>query len=144
MKKEFNPKIGYSSHGEYCSWAEMKNIEVDERNNYTKSQVKRWERKYKLSDADDVIWITPSRKIAVAYGECASEYDAIMDLADSKLDEYMMERGIEEPVEINLKDGLLIPESDDGDDGYLFVWRPEDGRSREPEIALLKQMLGMA
>ena len=137
-------KIGYSSHGEFCTWAEMKETEVDERGNYTKADVHKWERKYKLKDDSQVIWITRSRRMAYAYAALAGQYDEIMALPEEQLEDYVEEHELGELSEFNLEDGVLIPESDDGDNGFIFIWRPADARSHEPELDFLRKLMGMS
>lgn len=112
------PETVYNSHGQFCSWEEMRETEVTERNNYTMRTFRAWEKKYNIKPSDRVIWITPDKKMAYTYAALAQDYDKIMGMT---LKEVEAEFGADEITEIESNTGYIIPESDDGDNGYIFV-----------------------
>lgn len=114
-------KIGYSSHGCVCPWSEIKELEVDERENYPIREVGKWEKKYGLKPDTPVIWITTSIRMAISYEADASDYYDIMDMDDAELAGYMAVNEIEPPIAVDLSRGKIIEESDDGDYGYVFI-----------------------
>lgn len=117
MKEE----IFYSSHGCCSKWSEIKNIEVFERENYDLADAEYWEDKYNMNDDTRVIWVTPSLNIAVSYMVDADEYDKIIGMSQEKLLEYIAENDIDYPSGFTKKDGIIILESDDGDQGFLMI-----------------------
>jgi len=113
--------VGYNSHGKTSSWSKIKNIETTERGNYSPEEVKKWEKKYGLEPDTPVVWITASRQRALSYDAQAGESDKILNMSDEELDAYVESGDANEPVTFDLNNGRIIVESNDGDDGYLFV-----------------------
>ena len=87
-------------------------LEADERGNYETRMIKRWMKKYNLRDDSRVIWISPDKRIANRYNLTASEWDSAIDIPEDEIN----------VIEINPADGKIILESDDGDNGFLFVY----------------------
>jgi hypothetical protein len=119
--KPSGPRVGYSSHGCTSSWSEIRDIEVYDRGNYTPKEVKRWEKKYGLKPDTQVVWITESKRYAVSYDAWASEYEKIMGMSDADLAAYIESGKADEPETFDLNNGRIIVESNDGDEGYLFI-----------------------
>jgi lipopolysaccharide assembly outer membrane protein LptD (OstA) len=92
----------YNSHGYTMTWKHMKELEVYERGNYKPEEVKQWEKKYNIKDTDKCIWVTKNKRDVKRY----LEYDN-----DSS----------NNPISFERKQGFIIPESNDGDGGFLFV-----------------------
>jgi hypothetical protein len=103
----------YNSHGESYSFEDFIDVEVNERENYTKEDVNGWAKKYKIKNSDNVIWVTADKYIANSYNLAAEEYGNRYSIPDKELN----------VVEIDGEKGFIIPESNDGDEGYLFVYR---------------------
>ena len=130
---------GYSSHGCMVPWKEIREIEVKERGNYPMREVRKWEKKYGIKDDMPTIWLTNER-MALTYGDGADMIDTILSLTDEELTAYMKAEDIEPPEKFDLSMGTLIPESDDGDDGYLFVYT---GKRPPDPVEFLKQLMGI-
>ena len=109
----------YNSHGFSMPWTEMVQIEIG-RGNYTKREFNNWAKKYNIKPNDNVIWVTSNKNIAVSYTAPSSDYEKILSMSDSQLDNYIISQGIN-LNEYTQKDGNLINESDDGDDGYILL-----------------------
>jgi len=114
-------KIFYSSHGCSAKWSEIKDIEVFERENYELAEVEKWEECYDLTPSTPVIWVTDSLNMAVSYMADASEFDEIIQMSEEKLLKYIIENDLSDPSTFTVKDGTIIPESDDGEHGYLMI-----------------------
>ena len=108
------------------TWKDMKDIEERERGNYTRKQFRSWEKKYKISDDDLVIWVTPNKNMAYTYDEPAGHREKILAMKDEELSE------LGEVSEYLSSEGILILESDDGDDGYLYVFH-NTGKEEEKQ-----------
>lgn len=119
-----NERIYYNSHGVYAPFSEIRTLEVEERDNYPMKTFNDWQKKYNIKDDDQCIWVTPSQKQALTYLLDAESHDDIMNLNDEDEKKWgdMLEMDLD-LAEINDKQGFIIPESDDGDNGYLFVKR---------------------
>ncbi len=87
--------------------------EVKERGNYTLADVQNWMRRYNISGNDLAIWVSPKKWVANRYNLPASEWDEAEKVPESEMNVY----------EIRGDGGFVIPESDDGEEGYLFVFK---------------------
>jgi len=122
----FNKQKRYwNSHGQFAPFHEIRDIEVYDRENYTPEEFDAWQEKYEITDGDMVIWVTDNKKQAYAYLLPADYHDEIHNMSFSKVKRVMKEEGIDEEDDVReIKDkGFIIPESDDGDNGFLFVKR---------------------
>ena len=114
----------YNTHGYYCTFAEMKKLEVNERENHTDEDFEEWKEKYNISDDDEVIWVTKLQKDALRYIFPAEDWDDIYSMNTTQIKKLMKERDYDDDLYIiNSSEGFLIPESDDGDGGFIFVKR---------------------
>lgn len=129
-KPEEKPEKYYSSHGRLVPFSEIRKVEVDERENYDRAIFDEWQKKYNIKDDDQVLWVTPSKKVALTYMEEAEMHDEIMKMTDDQVEKYLEEKGYT-PEEIDAKTGYIIPESDDGDMGFLFVNKPAEEKPKE-------------
>jgi len=119
-----NERTYYNSHGEYAPFYEIRELQVYERDNYPRETFDEWQKKYNIKDEDLCIWITKSKKQAYTYLLPAAYYDDIISKTDKEVEQWIEREGItSELYEINDKDGFIIPESDDGDNGFLFIKR---------------------
>jgi len=91
-------------------WSEMVETEVVDRGNYSEEEVESWRKKYGIRSTDQVIWVSPSKATAASYQASAEERDAIIGLPDDQVNAELVD-----------KPGFIIPESDDGSDGFLYV-----------------------
>lgn len=89
----------YNSHGQTMTWKHMIEVEVDERGNHTMQQIQQWQKKYGIKDTDKCIWVTKNKRDVQRY---------------TKYTRYT-------PFEFDRNQGFIIPESDDGDNGFLFI-----------------------
>lgn len=117
---------GYSSHGNVTTWGEIKHIEVDERGNYDASEILAWEKGYNLTSNSRAIWVALKKKVAVAYDQCAHDYDNIMGMDDDELQAYIYDNYIDEPAQVDLSKGKIIVESDDGAYGFIFIFGEDE------------------
>jgi len=97
------------------SWSELIETEVEERGNYSTEEVEIWRKKYGLRPTDRVIWVSPSKAVAASYQVSSEEMESVRNLPEDQVD----------ATEVR-QPGFIIPESDDGDGGYLYVIRPVD------------------
>jgi len=118
-----NERTYYNSHGEYVPFYEIRELEVYERDNYPRETFDEWQKKYNIKDEDLCIWVTNSKKQAYTYLLPSAYHDDIIDKTDKEIEQWIEREGIDEVYEINDKDGFIIPESDDGDNGFLFIKR---------------------
>jgi hypothetical protein len=116
---EAEPITYYNSHGEIASWNEIKDLEVSDRENYTTKQFNDWAKKYNIASSDKVLWVTPDKAMAHTYGQDAGIRDKILAMSDKQLND------LGEIYKTDSSKGFIIPESDDGDNGYLFVIRKD-------------------
>ncbi len=91
-------------------------IEVEERENYDIDDVNEWIVKYNIKPNTKIIWVALLPHIAARYEMGAEYWDDAEEIYN------------ENPYDFNVKiispnDGFLIPESDDGDEGFIFVYR---------------------
>ena len=96
-----NEKTYYNSHGHTMLFSEFIELEVDERENYEMSDVEEWMVKYKITTDSECIWVTEDKAVAKSYHYTDGE----------------------EVVEIDSEKGFIIPETDDGDEGFLFIYK---------------------
>jgi hypothetical protein len=96
----------FNSHGEVTTLAEIYELEVEDRENYTPEEFQRWLDKYGLTLNMGAIWGT-TREMAQTY--CDNPEDEPVELAPERYGVF-----------------TVIEESDDGDDGFLLVLK--DGR----------------
>lgn len=113
-------KIYYNSHGHADTFANIREVEVEERGNYTNEDFDSWAKEYGIQPEDKVIWVTPDKKQVVTYMAESEHYDKIMGMNEKQLEKYISKLE-ETPVEFTDEQGVLIKESNDGDNGFLFV-----------------------
>lgn len=101
----------YTSALKEFTFAEFVEREIDELENYPVSFSEEIKKKYSLSDTDKVIWVSPNPSIAWHYLLGAS---ARWDTPASEIDFNRIQA-------FSNEDGFIIPETDDGDGGFLFV-----------------------
>jgi hypothetical protein len=92
---------------------EIVKTEVDERGNYTHEQVNHWKKKYKIEDQDMAVWVSPKKWVANKYNLPAEQHDQAHKVPEKEMD----------VMGIDSSKGYIIKESDDGDDGYIFVFK---------------------
>lgn len=119
----------YNSHGIKVTWEEIQEVEVGERENYTAEQFDEWKAKYNITDQDKVIWVTDERT-AYTYVAPAGDRDLVLNASL----ETLRERYAGQLRSYTTDEGFIIPESDDGDDGYLFVFRKSEKKPNQTEV----------
>jgi hypothetical protein len=113
----------YNSHGVWSSYREIQAIET-ERGNYTEEDFDEWADKYAIKPSDEVIWVTPNPIMAYRYLFPAEHWDTIVDLPLRKIKRWCTrEFGDSDLYEVTSDEGFIIPESDDGEEGFIFVYR---------------------
>jgi hypothetical protein len=117
-----NERVYYNSHGNFSSFFNIRQLEETERENYPKGTFDSWAEQYGISDDDSCIWVTKDKKQAYTYLLPSQYHDEIMSKEEWEVEEWIDDKRIEEKLyEVDDKDGYIIPESDDGDGGFLFV-----------------------
>lgn len=91
-------------------------IEVEERENYDIDDVNEWIDKYNIKPNTRIIWVALKPYIASRYEMSAEDWDNAEEIYNENPNDFNVKV-------INSMDGLLIPESDDGDEGFIFVYR---------------------
>ncbi|MBN1156719.1 hypothetical protein JXA85_03825, partial [Candidatus Woesearchaeota archaeon] len=102
----------YTSAGKPFTFNQFIDREVNELNNYSLKEVREWQKKYDISDNVRVIWVSPNKWIANKYNLPAGE-ENWEKVPEAELN----------ITPISSNEGFVIPESDDGDGGYLFVFK---------------------
>lgn len=106
----------YNSHGNIMSMSEFIEIEVEDRSNYSKEEIEEWINKYNIKEDDKVIWVTPKKWVANRYNLSSEDWYKAEKVPEEQMNVF----------EFDDNQGFIIPESDDGDDGYLFVFYKKD------------------
>lgn len=101
----------YNSHGHPMYFGEFIELEVESRENYEMEEIEQWKRKYNISNDTECIWITRDEETAYTYH-------------DDYLNNYPFQKNVVK--KINPDAGFLIPESDDGDNGFLMIIKNND------------------
>jgi len=114
------PVTYYTSMPSEITWKQMRETEVEDRQNYTLKQFDKIAKKYAINEDDRVIWVSPNKTVAVSYAALADERNNVLNLSGTKLDEYMHQHGIF-LNEFKSNDGILLKETDDGDEGFIFL-----------------------
>ena len=109
-------QVYYSSHCNPYPFAEWIEIEIYDRSNYTLEQVTEWMEKYGFTKEHKVIWVSPDPKIAYRYGLSAYNWDI-------KIPDELLNGVLKEITHYTTDEGFIIPESDDGCRGFVFVFR---------------------
>lgn len=95
---------------------DFRNREVVELENYYEEDIEQWKKKYNINDNTKVIWVTKKKEDAYSYSLLSDEID---DFDFSKVTD---EEYTETLQTISAEEGFIIPETDDGDGGYLYVY----------------------
>ena len=106
------PDVYFTTSGDQ-TLAEFIETEVKERENYTLKEINCWKKKYHLTNISIVIWVSPLKWRAYSYTLLADERDNARNIPESDMDVTV----------IKADNGFIIPESDDGDDGFVFVYK---------------------
>jgi len=106
--------VKYTTAERTMNIAQFIETEVNERRNYTLEEVIRWIKKYHISSTSRLIWVSSNKAVAYKYGLLAKDWDRPLPVELT---------GVRE---IRDDEGFIIPESDDGDEGFLFVFRPSE------------------
>ena len=121
-EKPRSVKVYYTSHDPAYKMTlnQFIETEVHERGNYTLKEVQGWMRKYNLTGNDFALWVSPLKWVANRYNLFAEDWDKARFIPESEMSVY----------EIKGDEGFIIPESNDGEAGYLFVFhRPTRGEA---------------
>jgi len=89
-------------------------IEVQERQNYDIDEVNEWIKKYNINKNSKLLWVSKFPHIAARYQMLADDWNNSKDIYEKNPEEYKV-------IAIDSIGGILIQESDDGDDGYLMI-----------------------
>jgi hypothetical protein len=84
-----------------------------ERGNCTHDQANHWKKKYGIDDQDKAVWVSPKKWVANSYNLSSDEKATAEKIPENEMD----------IRSIPSSKGFIIKESDDGDDGYIFVFR---------------------
>jgi hypothetical protein len=110
----------YYTTGIPFSFKEFVELEVEDRENYDITEAKEIMEKYNISEDDKVVWVSPHKWVAFRYSLSADDYDKAEEIAEQN------PQDVDNVIsEVDGSAGFLIPESDDGDEGYLFVFNQE-------------------
>jgi hypothetical protein len=112
---QYAEKVYYTSSAHTMTLKQFIETEVQERGNYSLQDVKAWQQKYKISNTARMIWVSPKKWVANRYNLPADEWDEAENVPESEMSVY----------KIKASEGTLIIESDDGDEGFLFVFNTQ-------------------
>ena len=112
----------YNTHGHAYKWKDFVDTEVKERGNYTTKEVALWKSKYNITDSDKLIWVAITPQAALAYKlDAQAQLDIKMPL-DKYMKKWKATKGdLNSLAKYKSTDGVIIPESNDGCDGFLFI-----------------------
>lgn len=111
MNEKNKKRKYYNSNGITMTFEDFVKIEIEERGNYTREDLLVWLEKYSLKLNSVIIWVTSDKWIAHSYNLSASEREFIRDVSEDAL----------VFVEFTEEDGFIIPETDDGENGFIMV-----------------------
>jgi len=112
---EYPNKEFYTSSAHTMTLKQFIETEVQERGNYSIQDVKAWQHRYNISDTARMVWVSPKKWVANRYNLPADEWDEAENVPESEMSVY----------KIKASEGTLIIESDDGEEGYLFVFNTQ-------------------
>lgn len=116
--------VYYNSHGSWTTFADLRDIEANERGNYPIESFDQWQAKYDINDNDKAIWVTANPNMACRYLFPAEYWEELADMSMSEIKRLARKEDIDiDLYEVTDKEGFIIPESDDGDEGYIFIRR---------------------
>ena len=136
---EADSQISYYSTGNVHRWIQFLNTECEERGNYDYDTMKKLESKYNLNDNSAVIWVSEYPEVAASYEISQgiihnNEQSVIDDWGFSKNDLKTTKFGqIYLPTHMNnayTYQGTIMPETDDGEGGYLLSLNRDETRRR--------------
>lgn len=102
----------YNSHGEAHNFSDFIKTEVKERENYDMKEVKKWKAEYGIKGDPKCIWVTADKWIANSYNLPAGDYNKRYEVPEEEIN----------VAEIDASEGFVIPETDDQDEGFLFIY----------------------
>jgi hypothetical protein len=112
----------YNSHGSWTTFSDLKDIEANERGNYPIEDFNLWQSKYAIADDDLALWVSPNKLVVYRYLFTAEYWDDIADMNQSQIKRLARKEDIDiDLYEVTDKEGFIIPESDDGEEGYIFI-----------------------
>lgn len=106
----------YYTTAEPMSIDDFIEIEVEDRENYDIDDVNEWISKYKIESDTKLLWVATTPHIAARYQMPAEDWDNAKEIYEENPDDYKVET-------VSSKSGTIIEESDDGDDGFVFILR---------------------
>ena len=112
---EFNNTTLYYTTSWIMNINKFIDIEVIERENYEIDDVNEWIEKYNITDNTDIIWVSTLPYIAVRYEMESGDWDNAEEIYNNDPSKYDIQI-------LDSTQGFIITESDDGDDGFLFVF----------------------
>lgn len=93
--------------------AQFIELEVNERNNYDLDDVKSWIEQYNITESDQLLWVTTKPHIAARYSMDAEDWENAEEIYNQNPEAFN--------VSVINDEGVLVSESDDGDDGFIFL-----------------------
>lgn len=101
-------KKGYSSHGIWSTFGEIKKIELERGNKFTDG-------KYPVDTP--CIWVTPTKRLALRYAVSSNEWDRITDINEPLTSEEkeILKQEVE-TIHLQPTDRIVW---EDGDEGFL-------------------------
>lgn len=102
-------KTYYSTWDTTMDFSKWLDIEVDERGNYTNEEILKWINKYNLHQKSQVVWVYTNKYDANSYNLLAEDYKKRYNINDEEIDV------------VEWTKGFIIPESNDGANGFLFI-----------------------
>lgn len=114
----FIPQAEYYTTGNVYYFEEFIRDQVSDDEDdglYDPEFVQEWIEKYNIKDSDEVVWVALEPHIAARYQMIGEEWDDAKEIYEKNPDDYNVRT-------IKADEGRIIVESDDGDDGYLFIY----------------------
>ena len=104
--------IYYSTYKNPLPFSDFIATEVLDRENYIIEQVQEWMKKYDFNMESKYVWVSPNPNIAARYNVEVKDWNNLEKIKEYIDDLYKYDSN---------KQGFIIPESEDGDDGFIFV-----------------------
>jgi hypothetical protein len=118
LYEDFHEQSEYYTTSAPMDIDQFKETEVEERGNYTKGQVNKWVKTYGVTKDSSLLWVSTKPHIAARYQMDAGDWDNCEKIYNADKDKYDVRT-------VPANDGIVIPGSDDGDDGYVMILSKE-------------------
>jgi len=112
---EENSEVKYYTTSYPMTIKDFIDIEVEERGNYELKDVQEWVEDYSVTPNTKLLWVATKPYVAARYQMNADDWDNAETIYNENPNDFDVQV-------IDGSEGTIIEETDDGDDGYLFIF----------------------